>query len=140
MRAVTGLRGRTHLGWRTGAFFVLLGPVATTLPAQENLSAIFLVRRPAGRTSRTALPDAPSSVRDRAPQEASTPEGNASVSGTVLDSDGAVVKGAFIVLENTTTHDKRAAQSAEDGTFTFTGVAAAAFKVTVSSHRASPPG
>ncbi len=136
MRGAMGVRGRTTAFWRTGALLVLVGPLASALSAQR------------GRLSETRtpaeLPDAPGASREASfqlspsAQQASAPQAAASVAGTVLDTDGAAVKGAFIVLEDIRTNDKHAAQSGEDGTFVFAGVAATTYKVSVSAPGFAP--
>ena len=134
MRGVMGDRVRTPASVRRSVVFILLSLLATALRAQQ-LSLV----EPLAQND---LPDAPSIARElRKPllrqalpaHQANAPQANASVTGIVLDTDGAAVKDAFIVLENISTQDKHAAQSGEDGTFLFTDVAAASYKVTVSA-------
>ena len=130
------VRGRTTAFWRTGALLVLVGPLASALSAQRDRLSV--TRTPA------ELPDAPGASREASfqlspsAQQASAPQAVASVAGIVLDTDGAAVKGAFIVLEDIRTNDKHAAQSGEDGTFVFAGVAATTYKVSVSAPGFAP--
>ncbi len=79
------------------------------------------------------LPDAPN-----ADAVQSSPSANASVTGTVLDTDGASVSGATIVLEDTRTHVKQTTHASDDGSFTFTSLAVSIYRVTVTAEGFSP--
>ena len=79
------------------------------------------------------LPEAP------APRAAQlTPSANASIAGTVLDTDGASVAGATIVLEDSRTHTRQTTRALEDGSFIFTSLAASVYRVTVTAEGFSP--
>lgn len=56
-----------------------------------------------------------------------------SISGTVTDSSGALLAGAQVELNHTNDGRKRAARSGDDGRFSFVGVPAGAFQLTISS-------
>jgi hypothetical protein len=75
----------------------------------------------------TALPDAPSPVMNILVSEAQV---LGTVSGTVTDSDGALVAGARVTLSSAT-KDERIAISDSAGQFQFAGVAAGDFTLTV---------
>ena len=55
------------------------------------------------------------------------------LSGTVTDVTGAVVRGAAITLTNTLTHDKRSGKSNGSGFFTFAGVNSGDYTVTITA-------
>lgn len=55
------------------------------------------------------------------------------ISGTVTDSSGAVLAGAQVELTRANDAQKRAARSGDDGRFTFPGVPAGAFQLTITS-------
>jgi hypothetical protein len=78
-----------------------------------------------------ALPDAPV----MAPQQTTSPStaGRSTMSGTVLDSNGAVVAGAAVTLENLISGEKRVASSDNSGYFSFSAVAPGQYKLTVSA-------
>jgi len=70
------------------------------------------------------LPDAPR------PQ---TSEDSGAIRGTVKDSSGAVIVGASIMLEATTSTDSRSAKSDDAGTFNFTNLNPSTYRVTVTA-------
>ena len=72
------------------------------------------------------LPEAPSAL---APQALSS--ANASVTGIVLDTDGAAVSGATITLEDLRTHLRQATRAADDGSFAFTSLPVSTYRITV---------
>jgi hypothetical protein len=85
------------------------------------------------------LPDAPLGASARSfgqEQIASSP--NAAISGTVLDAEGAEIPGATIVIEELQTHITRTMKSGEDGSFTFSALAAGSYLVVVTAEGFSP--
>lgn len=81
-------------------------------------------RTPAG------LPDAPAAARNA--DSAPPADGSATLFGTVTTSGGdTVVTGATIRLQNTVTHATRSATSTDTGVFSFDGVAAGTYILTV---------
>ncbi|HEX4036585.1 MAG TPA: carboxypeptidase-like regulatory domain-containing protein [Acidobacteriaceae bacterium] len=79
------------------------------------------------------LPDAPGfgaqSQRGSAGQAASA--GSATLSGTVVDPNGGVVEGARVILSDANPDDQRVLESGDNGQFTFGGLTAATYKLTV---------
>jgi Carboxypeptidase regulatory-like domain len=74
------------------------------------------------------LPDAPT------PQTAaiaSTNQTSASISGTIVDSQGAVIVGASVTLENAASHEKKMVVTDEQGLFTFAAADSGAFSITI---------
>lgn len=80
----------------------------------------------AQQTSARSLPDAPGMAGSS--QTAAVP---AMIAGTVLDSNGDVVEGARVVLSGTGVPD-RVIVSGDNGQFTFTGLPAGKYRLTVS--------
>ncbi|HLJ76862.1 MAG TPA: TonB-dependent receptor [Acidobacteriaceae bacterium] len=64
--------------------------------------------------------------------QASAQTFTSSISGTVTDSSGAVIRGASLELQNMTTHDLRAQKSGEDGTYSFTALLPGTYELKVS--------
>jgi hypothetical protein len=62
----------------------------------------------------------------------------ASLSGTVLDAEGAEVPGATIAIEDLQTHITRTMKSGEDGSFSFSALPAGSYVVIVSAEGFSP--
>ena len=94
----------------------LLPFFAASLSAQQALLAS------------SELPDAPT------PQTAaiaSINQARASISGTIADSQGAVIVGASVTLENAASHEKKMAVTDEQGLFTFAAVDAGIFSITI---------
>lgn len=58
----------------------------------------------------------------------------ASINGTVLDSSGAAVAGARLVLTNVATHETRQTASSSAGFFNFTGLSPATYTLSISAH------
>ena len=56
----------------------------------------------------------------------------AEISGTVLDTNGSEVQGAYVVLKSLTDEEVRSEQSGSNGEFTFTGLPPGSFKLRVS--------
>ena len=75
-----------------------------------------------------SLPNAPSVVQGVPPAE---PQGTAQVSGTVTDTQGAVVPAATVTLTPYGKLGGRTATSAADGAFTFPGLPATGYHLTV---------
>jgi hypothetical protein len=81
------------------------------------------------------LPDAP------IPQTSasiSSSQGNATITGTVSDVEGAVIVGATVTLEDATSHEKRATLSNQQGSFTFTSVRDGIFSITIQANGFAP--
>ena len=84
------------------------------------------------------LPEAPQVVQLA---QATSPAGQATdgrlkagaISGTVLDSNGAVIAGASVTLENMASHEKRAGVSDDAGYFSFTSVPDGLFQLTIAA-------
>ena len=101
---------------------ILCGPLA--LMAQQA----------AGGSNNRGLPDAPGSRSSAAPPagaDADAPD-SATVSGTVLDTNGSEVQGAHVVMKELSGVQSRSQQSGSNGEFTFTGLPTGKFKLTVS--------
>ena len=92
-----------------------LPAVADALPADAN-----------------ALPDAPTAAQSTPASEAGAqPAGTAQVTGAVLKTQGVPVAEATITLVPVGKLGERTAAAAADGSFTFTGVAAGQYRITV---------
>ncbi len=80
------------------------------------------------------VPSAPVGHAVSAPQghDAQAAEGTATISGTVLDSNGSEVQDAEIELKSLSGTENRNGQSGSNGEFTFTGLPAGDFRLTVS--------
>ncbi|MDR3723929.1 MAG: carboxypeptidase-like regulatory domain-containing protein [Terracidiphilus sp.] len=72
------------------------------------------------------LPDAPR-------PQTSESEDSGVIRGTVKDNSGAVITGASIMLEATTSTDSRSAKSDDSGTFNFTNLNPSTYRVTVTA-------
>lgn len=59
---------------------------------------------------------------------------SATISGTAVDTTGAVISGASVLLENTASHDRRVTVTNGSGFFTFAGIAPATYKVTITAN------
>ena len=90
-----------------------------TAPASAQQVAVEL------RVSRE-LPDAPR-------PQTSEPVDSGVIRGTVKDSSGAVIAGASIMLETTTSADSRSAKSDDTGTFNFADLNPRTYRVTVTA-------
>jgi Carboxypeptidase regulatory-like domain len=80
------------------------------------------------------LPDAPGmgSLAGASNNHANATAGSATISGTVLDADGAEIQGAKVVLSDTQGPGKRVVKSGRNGEFTFSGLPSGDFKLAVS--------
>lgn len=76
-----------------------------------------------------ALPDAPGFAAQSPTQRI----GNGTISGTVVDTNGGVILGADVTLSATGKKAVRAQKSGNDGQFTFTGLSAGVYLVTVTA-------
>jgi hypothetical protein len=90
-----------------------------------------LLAQSSSSVARAELPDAPGAAQN-------APSANTSVMGTVLDTDGAAVVGATVVLEDTRSHAKQTTKAADDGGFVFSSLAASTYRVTVTANGFSP--
>jgi hypothetical protein len=124
-------------GDRLQRFFtsvVLLGILATVVPAgaqKARNGAPFptaISSAELDRTDSASLPDAPSASE----------EGSASVSGTVLDSSGAVVSGAEVTLTEIGKSQVRSTTTGPNGTFTFSSLPAGSYIVVVKASGFQP--
>jgi Carboxypeptidase regulatory-like domain len=83
----------------------------------------------------SGLPDAPT------PQAAATASANqstATISGTVVDSQGAIIIGASVTLEDGANHEKKGAVTDAQGFFAFASVNAGVFAITIQSKGFAP--
>ncbi len=82
----------------------------------------------------SGLPDAPSGVESGAAADPgpSTQKAPATVCGTVLDANGAVVQGARVALSGPAPGDNRVLDTGDNGQFSFTGLPPGKFALTVS--------
>ena len=88
---------------------------------------------PVAVASDSALPDAPGVDSSAAPPVGELPQaGTATISGTVLDTNGSEVQGAQVKLTRSAGTDTRVSQTGNDGEFKFTGLAPGAYRVAVS--------
>lgn len=89
-------------------------------------------QQPVAVASERGLPDAPDAAAGGTTTEGSAaPVGTASIAGTVLDSNGAVVEGANVELEGASGRAKQVVVSGSDGQFAFGSLHAGRFKVRV---------
>ena len=84
------------------------------------------------------LPEAPQVVQSAQASFADSQAGGAplkagTMSGTVLDSNGAVVVGASVTLENMASHEKRSGVSDDAGYFSFASVPDGLFQLTIAA-------
>lgn len=84
---------------------------------------------PESVASDAALPDAPVAAPPSHAQAANLP---AIVSGTVMDTNGDVIQGARVVLEDSHGPGKRVERSGSNGQFLFSGLPAGSFELTIS--------
>jgi hypothetical protein len=91
-------------------------------------------QEPVAVASDSALPDAPGvEVSSAAPPDGEVPQtGTATISGTVLDTNGSEVQGAQVKLTRSTGIDMRVSQTGNDGEYKFAGLASGTYRVTVS--------
>jgi hypothetical protein len=120
-------------GGRLQRFFtsvVLLGILATVVPAGAQKarngapSPAALSSAELDRTDSASLPDAPSASE----------EGSASISGTVVDSSGAVVLGAEVTLTEIGRSQVRTMPTGPDGIFTFNSLPAGSYIIVVKAN------
>jgi hypothetical protein len=86
----------------------------------------------------SALPDAPQPAQDSISSPTDKPSafaqaGTASITGTVLDTNGDVLQGARVTVTAQSGSVIRSAQSGNDGQFTFTGLPPDVYKITVTA-------
>ncbi len=120
MQAGIGVRTALSLSLRACALVFLAS--SSTLLSQSS-SAI----------TTADLPEAPTAGAGQ-----TTPSANASVTGIVLDTDGAAVSGATIILEDIRTHLKQTTKASADGSFSFNSLSASTYRVTVLAEGFSP--
>ncbi len=60
------------------------------------------------------------------------------ISGTAVDTTGAVISGASVTLENASSHDQRATVTNSSGFFTFAAVPPATYRVTIKANGFTP--
>ncbi len=112
-------------GWKPVLALIPLLALPGVLPAQA-----VPVDRAAAGSARAAidanLPDAPQAA---APSEPAPRRGT--MSATVLDSNGDLVAGAAVTLENTATGESRTAATDERGYFSFAGVDAGTYRLAI---------
>ena len=104
---------------------LLIGMAATTARAQQ--------RTPSLAMSASSLPDAPrpqAGVGNNAGQSAPA-EGSATVSGVVLDTTGAAIPGALVILTRSDGTHVRSMTSGGTGEFTFANLPAGSYRVRV---------
>lgn len=73
----------------------------------------------------------PAQVVGQSGESDSRRAGNASISGTVLDTNGDVLQGATVTLSGPSGFHTQSAESGDDGQFTFSGLSAGTYKVIV---------
>jgi hypothetical protein len=81
------------------------------------------------------LPDAPAPQASVVP---TTTQGTSSVTGIVADPQGAMIRGAAVILEDAATREKRTTQSDEHGSFTFTSIPNGLFTITIEANGFAP--
>ncbi len=87
--------------------------------------------QPGPPSSSMELPDAPGQIQSA--EQPSPQPGTGSITGTVLDTTGAVVPGARVLLSVAPDKEERVMQSGPDGEFTFSGLPPGRYRVTVTS-------
>ena len=125
---------RCNPGWDGCAIPTRTHICACALAVLSFLPASAIAQEMAGASNRSSsLPDAPvpksASSMDR--NGTSDAQGTASISGTVLDSTGAAITGAQVSLELRDGSRLQNAKSGANGEFTFSGVPAGSYHVTV---------
>src|SRR5208337_1851030 len=99
---------------------LMMGSLSTGASAQQTAAVL---------ASDHGLPDAPGrETRIDAPGSEPTPQKSTAISGTVLDTNGAVVTGAQVALTGTVA---RAALSGSNGEFAFSDLPPGSFRLTV---------
>jgi Carboxypeptidase regulatory-like domain len=99
--------------------FVFLNLVISTAGAQESSNL------------NEALVNSPQRAGDQSAPSASQLAGAGSISGTVLDKDGAVMQGAQVSIANSSESETRTVNSGSDGQFVFMSLQAGAYKLKV---------
>ena len=109
---------------------VVSAGVISTARAQQSASAV---------TRELDLPDAPglssstSLLQKDATGQQAGPAAPATVAGTILNTNGGVVQGARVVLSGPDSTGQLVVQSGSNGQFTFSGLPAETYKLTVSA-------
>ncbi len=114
----------------------------TVLHAQPGAHSAHLAAGAGGPASIAAsLPDAPQAQAPSGPSQthgtvsnATNSTANGTMSGTVLDTNGAVIPGAAVTLENLVTSETRTTVSDSTGYFRFPAVAPGQFKLSIAAN------
>ena len=116
------------------AFFKCLLLIAIILPSQVSVP-LLAQQSVSLADSQATLPDAPSQAQAGAQSPAihSQQENGATLSGTVVDTQGAMLEGARVALSGPGGPPLRTVQSGSDGQFEFTGLQPNVYKVTVTA-------
>lgn len=113
------------------AFVTVLALLITTA-VQAQPQKAQAVQPDATATSIAPIPDAPQ-PQNSAPQEAATDSAaTATISGTVLDTNGDVVEGARVAVRRNSGAEAHIVETGADGQFTFSGLPPGPYKLTVS--------
>ncbi len=112
-----------QIRWSVVGICIWLSPLAPRMHAQQRVN-----------TSSSAIAELPSApqpaaIASEAGQTSQT--GTATLSGTVLDSNNDVVQDAHVVLSTRGAASDRAVESGPNGEFSFNGLPAGTYKVTV---------
>ena len=109
-------------------FGLVVLPLASLAPM-----GVMAQQAPTAVASNQGLPDAPGLGASpyNSAAESNATEGPGMITGTVLDPNGSVIEGAKVVLSNGRPGGERVQDSGGNGEFSFAGLPAGAYKITV---------
>ena len=131
--------GAGSASWSSRMRWFAIGGACVVLLATPAAGAQALLERSTHAGSESDdLPEAPQVVQSAQASFADSQAGGAplkagTMSGTVLDSNGAVVVGASVTLENMASHEKRSGVSDDAGYFSFASVPDGLFQLTIAA-------